>query len=370
MLKADSVLLHEFIDRRWHEWRDLIAIDIPPGRDRPERVTATYAELVHRSLSTGAQVRGAVAASRRRTADAVVAILLPRHTVDAFAALIGIMREGAAYTAIDPSFPDERVSALIEDAQAAAVVTDQTGAARLARLGLAAAQVQIIVTAPCTAPAVGNGDSLAPTPDSLAYIIYTSGTTGRPKGVMVPHRAISNLVAGDILEFGIGPGDRVGQNSSHSYDSSIEEMWMALACGATLVVLDDDVARSGPDLVPWLEREQLTVFCPPPTLLRSTGVRSPDRVLPRLRLLYVGGEALTEDVVSVWAPGRRLVNGYGPTECAVVATRADIVAGAPVTIGRPVPGISAWILDETLTPVTSGEVGELCLGGRGLARGY
>ena len=368
MLKADPVLLHEFIDRRWHEWRDLIAIDIPPGRDRPERVTATYAELVHRSLSTGAQVRAAVAASRRRTADVVVAILLPRHTVEAFAALIGIMREGAAYTAIDPSFPDERLAALIEDAQAAAVVTDEPGATRLGRLGLAASQ--IIVTAPGTAPAVGNGHSLTPTSDSLAYIIYTSGTTGRPKGVMVPHGAIANLVAGDIREFGIGPGDRVGQNSSHSYDSSIEEMWMALACGATLVVLDDDVARSGPDLVPWLEREQLTVFCPPPTMLRATGVRSPERLLPGLRLVYVGGEALTEDVVSVWAPGRRLVNGYGPTECAVVATRADIVAGAPVTIGRPVPGISAWILDETLTPVPPGEAGELCLGGQGLARGY
>ena len=368
MLKADPVLLHEFIDRRWHEWRDLIAIDIPPGRDRPERVTVTYAELVHRSLSVGAQVRGAVAVSRRRTADPVVAILLPRHTVEAFAALIGIMREGAAYTAIDPSFPDERVAALIEDAQAAAVVTDEPGAARLSRLGLPA--VQIIVTAPGTAQAAGNGHSHAPGPDSLAYIIYTSGTTGRPKGVMVPHGAIANLVAGDIREFGIGPGDRVGQNSSHSYDSSIEEMWMALACGATLVVLDDDVARSGPDLVPWIEREQLTVFCPPPTLLRSTGIRSPDRLLPGLRLLYVGGEALTEDVASVWAPGRRLVNGYGPTECAVVATRADIVAGAPVTIGRPVPGISAWILDETLTPVAPGEAGELCLGGQGLARGY
>src|SRR6186997_2127674 len=95
MLKADPVLLHEFIDRRWHEWRGLIAIDIPPGRDRPERVTATYADLVRASLAIGSQVRPAVAEARRRTADPVVAILLPRHTLEAFAALIGIMREGA-----------------------------------------------------------------------------------------------------------------------------------------------------------------------------------------------------------------------------------------------------------------------------------
>src|SRR6187455_1851813 len=104
MLKADPVLLHEFIDRRWHEWRDLIAIDIPPGRQRPERVTSTYAELVRASLSIGSQIRAAVAEVRRRSSDPVVAILLPRHTIEAFAALIGAMREGAAYTSIDPSF--------------------------------------------------------------------------------------------------------------------------------------------------------------------------------------------------------------------------------------------------------------------------
>lgn len=363
------MLLHEFIDRGWDQWHDLIAIDIPPGRDRPERITATYAALVQLSLSIGSQVRPAVTEAATSTADPIVAILLPRHTVAAFAALIGVMREGAAYAAIDTSFPDDRVRTLIEDSEAAAVLTDQAGAARLTRMGLAASR--IVTVTPGKSPAeASNGHRLAPTIDSLAYIIYTSGTTGRPKGVMVPHGAISNLVAGDIREFGIGPGDRVGQNSSHSYDSSIEEMWMALACGGTLVVLDDDTARSGPDLVTWLDRERLTVFCPPPTMLRATGVRSPDRLLPGLRLLYVGGEALTDDVVSVWAPGRRLVNGYGPTECAVVATRANIVAGLPITIGRPVPGMSAWILDETLAPVRPGGIGELCLGGRGLARGY
>jgi non-ribosomal peptide synthetase component F len=297
MLTADPVLLHEFIDRRWREWHDLIAIDIPPGRNRPTRITATYADLIHASQSIGSQVRAAVAAAPAVTADPVVATLLPRHTVAPFAAFIGIMREGAAYTAIDPSFPDERVAALIEDARAAAVVTDQTGAARLARMGLAG--VHIIVAACDMPPTFAEHHRVPNSGDSLAYIIYTSGTTGRPKGVMVEHRAIANLVAGDIREFGIGPGDRVGQNSSHSYDSSIEEMWMALACGATSVVLDDDVARAGPDLVPWLEAERLTVFCPPPTMLRATGVRSADRLLPSLRLLYVGGEALPDEVVNV-----------------------------------------------------------------------
>src|SRR5438093_5653073 len=127
------------------------------------------------------------------------------------------------------------------------------------------------------------------TPSSLAYIIYTSGTTGRPKGVMIEHGGIANLVQGDLDTLGITPFDRCGQSASSAYDSSVEETWFALAAGATLVVMDDDTTRLGPDLVPWLRRERVSVFCPPPTLLRTTGCADPGRELPDLRLLYVGG---------------------------------------------------------------------------------
>src|SRR5262249_8413798 len=109
------------------------------------------------------------------------------------------------------------------------------------------------------------------TPRSLAYIIYTSGTTGRPKGVMIEHGSIANLVGSDITEFKLSQNDRVAQNSSAAYDSSVEELWLGLAAGATVVVMDEEAARLGPDLIPWLRRERITVFCPPPTLLRTTG---------------------------------------------------------------------------------------------------
>ena len=150
------------------------------------------------------------------------------------------------------------------------------------------------------------------TADSLAYLVYTSGTTGGPKGVMVEHRGVVNLVRSDLLEFGLGPGHRVAQSSSHAYDSSVEEIWLAFAAGATLVVLDDETTRSGPDLVEWLRRERINVFCPPPTLLRAMACDAPHEALPDLGLLYVGGEALPQDVADAWAQGRRLVNGYGP----------------------------------------------------------
>jgi len=204
----------------------------------------------------------------------------------------------------------------------------------------------------------------------LAYVIYTSGTTGKPKGVQIEHRNIANLIASDLAEFGLGPGDRVAQGSSSAYDSSLEEIWLALASGATLVVMDDATARLGPDVVGWLQDERVTVFCPPPTLLRASGCADPQSALPDLRLLYVGGEALPQDLADLWSAGRRMVNGYGPTECAVTCMRCDVLPGRPVGIGRPVRGMAAWVLDDALEPVAAGGQGELCIGGAGVARGY
>lgn len=135
-------------------------------------------------------------------------------------------------------------------------------------------------------------------------------------------------------------------------------------------MMDDETARLGPDLVEWLQRERISVFCPPPTMLRTTGCDNPETALPRLSLLYVGGEALPPDVAARWARGRRLENGYGPTECTVTSLRETIREGEPVTIGRPVRGLRAWVLNESLEEVADGAQGELYLGGAGLARGY
>ncbi|MBC2651747.1 non-ribosomal peptide synthetase [Novosphingobium aerophilum] len=342
---------------------DLVAIDVPPGKRRPARETITYAELDALSDRIARHLAG------RITGEAIVALLLPRASVLHFAAQLGVLKAGGAYTCLDPAFPPERMGEIIEDADPVAVLTDAAGAGKLDALGLPQGLIldaaQLAAVAPPAAPLP---DRVAP--DRLAYVIYTSGTTGKPKGVMVEHRNIANLVASDLTEFGLGPGDRVVQGSSSAYDSSIEESWLALACGATLVVMDDDAARLGPDIIGWLQRERVTVFCPPPTLLRTSGCSNPAAALPLLRLLYVGGEALPRDLADLWSAGRRMVNGYGPTECAVTCVRGDVRADEPVTIGRAVPGMRALVLDEALNPVAEGERGELCMAGAGVARGY
>jgi non-ribosomal peptide synthetase-like protein len=297
--------------------------------------------------------------------DAIIAVLLPRENWLLYAAQLGVMKAGAAYTCLDPATPDGQITRILSDATPVAVVTDCAGRARLAGLGVSLPRL-------IDAANPGPGETISPAEhtEQLAYVIYTSGTTGEPKGVLIAHRGIVNLVTANVGYFGLTPEDRVGQCSSPAYDSSVEEAWLAFAVGATLVPLDDATVRLGPDLVPWLRAERVTVLCPPPTLLRVTGCADPPKELPDLRLLYVGGEPLPPDLAARWAAGRWMENGYGPTECTVTVLRGRVRPDHPVTIGVPVSGHTAWVLDEELRPVSDGSPGELCVSGPGLARGY
>jgi len=356
--------LHEFLAHAAERVPAATAIEVPAGQGRPDRQVLTYAELV--ALTD----RLALHLAPRLQPERIVALLLPRTSPLLYAAQIAVLKAGGAYTAIDPSFPNERISEVLEDAEAACLLTDAAGAARLGTFVGESVPVLDAANLARQEPPTGAALPAVIRPNQLAYVIYTSGTTGKPKGVMVEHRNIANLVASDLAEFGLTPQDRIIQGSSAAYDSSIEEIWLALASGATLVVMDDAAARLGPDIVDWLRTERASVFCPPPTLLRSSGCRDPKTALPDLRLLYVGGEALPRDIADLWSRGRRMVNGYGPTECAVTCLRGAIVEGGPITIGRPVPGMQAYVLDEALEVVPDGTQGELCMGGAGVARGY
>ncbi len=360
------MFLHEVFDEVVRRHAGRVAVEVPPSPGRPGRVAWTYDDLSRASEEVAALLEGTV------RGEGVVAILLPRESPHLFAAQLGISRAGAAWTCLDPAYPDEHLRFLLEDSEAVALLTDAAGLSRPGAAALPRDRVHDVTTRRVP-PRPGATPTHAPAwlgESSLAYVIHTSGTTGRPKGVAVEHKSIVNLVRSDVEEFRLGPADRVAQSSSAAYDSSIEETWLAFASGATLVVLDDATVRLGPDLVPWLRAERITVFCPPPTLLRATGCADPRAALPDLRLLYVGGEALPPEVAARWGPGRRLENGYGPTECTVTVLRATVREGGPITIGRPVEGNRAHVLDERLEETAEGEPGELCIAGIGLARGY
>ncbi len=361
--EAES-LLHAFFERSVLAHPERVALEIPGNADRA-RCSLTYAELDRRAAVLAERLRASI------RGECVVALLLPRHAAELFVAQLAVLRAGAAYTCLDASFPDAHAAFLLEDSRAVVLVTDAAGARRARAAKFPVERILDLDQPP--APSSNGHAHSAPAwlgPSSLAYVIYTSGTTGKPKGVLIEHAGIANLVDSDLERFRLGPGERIAQGSSPAYDSAVEETWLAFACGATLVVLDDEIVRGGPDLVPWLREERISVFCPPPTQLRAMGCRDPERELPELRLLYVGGEALPRDVADRWARGRWLENGYGPTECSVTVVRERIHEGAPITIGRPVRGNRAWVLDARLVEVPDGETGELCIGGPSLARGY
>ncbi|MGH7163465.1 MAG: amino acid adenylation domain-containing protein, partial [Planctomycetota bacterium] len=326
-----------------------------------DRERTTYAALERRSNRLARHLR-----ARGVRRGALVGMLLPR-SADAYAALLGILKAGAAYVPLDPEHPGDRAAYVLENSGAQALVTAGSLAAGHAAFGgaivrLDADDAAIAAESPKRLPR----DEVGVGPRELCYVIYTSGSTGRPKGVMVEHRSACHLVRAEGEVFGVRPVDRVYQGASLTFDLSVEEMWLASHAGAALVAATPEMARAGPDLPRRLAERGVTVLSCVPTLLSIA-----EGDVPTLRLLILGGETATERLVARWArPGRRIVNTYGPTEATVVATFCELVPGRAPTIGRPLPGYRVHLLDDGLRPVPTGAAGEICIGGAGVARGY
>ncbi|HEV3400278.1 MAG TPA: amino acid adenylation domain-containing protein, partial [Acidimicrobiales bacterium] len=353
-------MLHLLFEAVVERHADRVAI-APPGR-----APIAYHELNHRADGLARRLRGLV------QAEDIVAILLGQDDPDLYAAQLAASKAGGAFLCLDGRFPDGHLEGVLGDARPAVVLTDPDGRRRLRSLTLDVGCPVLDAAGSTRGDGAGGGGgrSLPLDPSRLAYVVYTSGSTGQPKGVMIEHRSILNLVRSDAEHFGITPDDRVAQTSSPAYDSSVEETWLAFAVGATLVPFDELTVRSGPGFARALGDEGITVLCGTPTMLRTLAPPGSEAALPTVRILYTGGEPLTDDLARRWARGRWLENGYGPTECTVTVLRGRIAPGGPVTIGRPVTGHRALVLDERMEEVPPGRPGELCIAGVGVARGY
>ena len=311
--------------------------------------------------------------------EEVVAVLVERswHLP---AALLGVMKAGAAVLLLDAAYPDERLSFLLEDAPCARLVTDAAQAERArqwspGRVSLLRIDdpVPVVLTAPALLP-TGR-------PTDLAYIVYTSGSTGQPKGVMVEQGALADHLAGMTPVVGITPGDRSLVFASAGVDAVIEQMLLPLLNGAALCMADQE--RYSPEALVQLWRDlDLDILDLPPVFwgeLIAWGQREGDRVRGlRLKALLVGGEDMTPARVAGWYGlplyCARLVNAYGPTEATITPTAAWVAphaAGqARIPIGQPVGARRARIVLPDGTDAAAGEAGELWLGGTSLARGY
>ncbi len=295
-----------------------------------------------------------------------VAVLLDRG-LDCYVTLLGLLKARAAYVPLDPNHPADRLAYILEDSQALMAVAHQRFADRFPE-GLPVMvmdRARDEIAAQSDAPL--REDERAGSGDSLCYVLYTSGTTGRPKGVAVAHPSICNFVRVAAETYGFGIGDRVYQGMSIAFDFSIEELWVPLVAGATLVPNAQANSLFGEELADFLDSRAVTCFCCVPTLLASI-----ERDLPGLRVLLIGGEACPPALVKRWSrPGRDLLNSYGPTETTVTATLGRMSADKAVTIGRPLPTYSIVILDaERAEALPMGEPGEIGIAGVGVAEGY
>jgi non-ribosomal peptide synthetase-like protein len=345
--------LHHVFEATCHRTPHRVAVECEGER-------YTYAELDRRANQLAhLLLRGGLPVGAR------VAILLHR-SLDTYVALLAVGKAGAAFVPIDPSSPADRVTYIGTDADVALVVTSSelVGAAR--ELGRPTLELDRARPALAAAPSSRPRLAVPPGSDPTAYVIYTSGSSGRPKGVEVAQSSIVNFL--DVVPrlYDVRPTDRVYQGMTVSFDFSIEEIWPTWAVGAALVAGPNDSRRLGGELADFLDEQAVTVLYLVPTLLATI-----PRELPDVRTILVGGEACPGELVDRWSrPGRRILNTYGPTEATVTATWCDLYPGKPVTIGRPLPTYSVVILDEHRNLVADGEVGEICIGGPGVARGY
>jgi amino acid adenylation domain-containing protein len=293
--------------------------------------------------------------------EVLVGLCLER-SFDMIVGILGIHKAGGAYVPLDPALPAERLRFMIEDTQLSLVLT-----LRELRHLLPARTLSLDADWAEIAQSPTNDPSPQTAPDHLAYVLYTSGSTGQPKGVLVEHRGISNLVKTHEDLFLVGPGDRVLQFSSFTFDISVGDYAMALPTGATLVLAPRLALVPGADLTRLLREHAITILPLPPSALAALPVEA----LPSLRALILAGEVCSADLVARWAPGRRFYNAYGPTEATVYTTIAE--CSEPIetpSIGRPLANVQVYILDSALQQVPVGVPGELFIGGIGVARGY
>ncbi|HEY0505333.1 MAG TPA: amino acid adenylation domain-containing protein, partial [Lysobacter sp.] len=321
----------------------------------------TYAGLDARAASLATRLRGAGVAR-----DEVVAVALPR-SLDAVVALLGVVKAGAAYLPLDLTLPAERLAFMLDNARVRAIVVDP------------ARDASMLPRDRMRVPVTGDDAPLAETPaadgDSLAYVLFTSGSTGVPKGVEILHRSLVRRLHG-IDYISLDAGTRMLHQAPLGFDISGMEVWGALFNGGTVVV-HEEVVPTAARVRDTVQRHGVNAGIMAVALFNAIVDEDPT-IFAGMRDLIIGGEALSVDHVrrmQAVAPRLQLHNGYGPTECTIMCTSYAIPGELPadatsIPIGCPLQDASAYILNARLQPVPAGVIGELCVGGAGVARGY
>lgn len=353
-LNLQSMSLPELIARRAAENPEALAVT-------SRTHVLSYSELDRRADRLACYLRSLGVGT-----DVLVGLCLPR-CLDMVVGALGVLKAGGAYVPMDPAWPTDRLAFVLEDAQSPVLITNASFAKQIRR------GREIIVDP--SGPEITAQSQSRPLPkatrDDLAYVIYTSGSTGKPKGVEIPHGGLANLVFWHQQAFSVTPADRASHLAGLSFDAAVWELWPYLAAGASVHLVDEFTRNSAEQLRNWLVNHRITIsFVPTPLAEDLIRTKWPQNTA--LRIMLTGGDTL-HHYPSASLPFI-LVNNYGPSECSVVATSGALTANGHdstlPTIGRPIDNTQVHLLDEQLLPVTPGAIGEICISGAGLARGY
>ena len=300
------------------------------------------------------------------TAETCVGLFLDRSPT-LLIALLAVLKAGGSYVPLDPAHPTERLTFILSDAQVALLLTDTSLEPPFSFAG------RVLPINSLWSDADSSPRSPQPcfiTSDALAYILYTSGSTGKPKGVQIPHRAVVNFLYSMQQDLNLHPGDVLLSVTSLSFDIAVLELLLPLVAGATVEMVDRATAVDGQQLTATLAQTQATFMQATPAtwrlLLEAGWTGSPTFTM------LCGGEALTPDLAAQLLPrGAALWNLYGPTETTIWSTRYRLTTAADAAVvGHPIANTQLYVLDEQQQQLPIGVVGELYIGGAGVARGY
>ncbi|MDH0897560.1 MULTISPECIES: amino acid adenylation domain-containing protein, partial [unclassified Pseudomonas] len=364
---AGQHCLHELVEQQARRTPQAIALTQDGKGLSYSQLNAWANQLAYRLIDSGIGPDVPVGLACERSIDMVVGVL-------------AILKAGGAYVPLDPTYPEDRLAYMIDDSGIRLLLTQ---ACWLEQLPLPSG-VEALVLEPGDDGVDPGNPGLAMSPENLAYVIYTSGSTGQPKGTLLPHRNVLRLFQATDAWFGFTADDVWSLFHSYAFDFSVWEIFGALLTGGRLVIVPRDVSRAPEAFFELLRDEGVTVLNQTPSAFRQLMhvACAPEHAGERLALRYVifGGEALDVRSLAAWfqrfgdeAP--RLINMYGITETTVhvsyrLLSTADLQTEAGSPIGQPIPDLSWYVLDGALNPVPRGCVGELHVGGPGLARGY
>ncbi|WP_405163082.1 amino acid adenylation domain-containing protein [Nocardia sp. NBC_01499] len=315
-----------------------------------------YGELNARANTIAAElIRRGIGAER------LVGISIPRSP-EQMAAVLGVLKAGAAYLPLDPAYPANRREYMVRDSGLRTVLTCGTGL-----LGIPAG-VDIIDLDDIPSDGAIRDPGIAVRPDQLAYVIYTSGTTGRPKGVELTHGGLANVIRASLTDFALDPSSRVLQFVSFSFDASVWEMFMGLGSGGTLCLAPPDLAAAEHSIDRTIRDSRVTLIYLPPALLSTIDPAT----VPEIRTVITGGDRISAELRNRWAETATFFVGYGPTEGTIVQTWQECAVRSPSvpSIGLPIANVLLYVLDHNGDPAPPGVVGEVYVGGIAVGRGY